>query len=211
MSDPESDPVTSPAPDMPAHGTLDVDALAATTLGCPAVAGLHPGGTTLVASYLPGRRVVGLRADDDRVLVSVVLAHGSSVKVLEKQVREALAPLVGARRRRPRRRREHGRSSRPRGHDDGVSRGTDMSAVPTLAPADASADEHRRRRRELIRAHHPDRGGDPALFIELLRSCDEDGAGRRLPTEVRFARRRRRWRVAGLPRPLRRRRPQRVS
>ena len=50
-----------------------------------------------MASYLPGRRVVGLRADDDRVLVSVVLAHGSSVKVLEKQVREALAPLVGGR------------------------------------------------------------------------------------------------------------------
>ena len=89
--------VTGPAPDMPVQEPLDVDALAAATLGCPAVAGLHPGGTTLVASYLPGRRVVGVRADDDRVLVSVVLAHGSSVKVLEKQVREALAPLVGGR------------------------------------------------------------------------------------------------------------------
>ena len=46
-------------PSMPAQETLDVDALAAATLDCPAVAGLHTGGTKFVATYLrgaPGRR-----------------------------------------------------------------------------------------------------------------------------------------------------------
>jgi hypothetical protein len=82
---------------MPAQETLDVDALAAATLECPAVAGLHLGGTKFVATYLAGRRVVGVRAEDDRVLLSVVLAHGASVQTLEKQVREALAPFVEGR------------------------------------------------------------------------------------------------------------------
>lgn len=31
-----------------------------------------------------------------------------------------------------------------------------------------------RRRREFIRAHHPDRGGDPEAFVTGLRSFDAD-------------------------------------
>ena len=61
------------------------------------MAGLHPGGTRFVATYLPGRRVVGVRVDEDRVLLSVVLAQGASVCRLEKQVRDAVAPLVAGR------------------------------------------------------------------------------------------------------------------
>lgn len=79
------------------EGIFDVEALAAATLGCPAVAALSLGGTRFVATYLAGRRVVGVRVDDHRVLVSVVLAHGASVRRLDKQVRDALAPLVGGR------------------------------------------------------------------------------------------------------------------
>lgn len=82
---------------MPAHDLLDVDALAAATLKCPSVARLHPGGTRFVATYLPGRRVVGVRVGEDRVLVSVVLAQGASVPTLGKQVRDALAPLIAGR------------------------------------------------------------------------------------------------------------------
>lgn len=83
---------------VPAQDTFDVDAIAAATLACPAVAGLHEGGSRAVATYLPGRRVVGVRAEDRRVLVSVVLASGSSVQTLGVQVRTALAPHVGGRR-----------------------------------------------------------------------------------------------------------------
>lgn len=75
-----------------AQDTCDVDAIAAATLACPAVAGLHEGGARAVATYLPGRRVVGVRVEDGRVLVSVVLVSGSSVQALEEQVRIALAP-----------------------------------------------------------------------------------------------------------------------
>lgn len=82
---------------VPAQDTCDVDAIAAATLACPAVAGLHEGGTRAVATYLPGRRVVGVRVEDRRVLVSVVLAFGSSVRSLEAQVRSALAPHVEGR------------------------------------------------------------------------------------------------------------------
>lgn len=81
----------------PAQGECDVDAVAAATLACPAVAGLHEGGARAVATYLPSRRVVGVRVEDRRVLVSVVLAAGSSVRSLEEQARSALAPHVGGR------------------------------------------------------------------------------------------------------------------
>jgi hypothetical protein len=82
---------------MPAQEALDIDALASAALGCPTVAGLHQGGTRFVATYLPERRVVGVRVEESRVLVSVVLAKGASVRTLEQQVRGALAPLVGGR------------------------------------------------------------------------------------------------------------------
>ncbi|HUK69571.1 MAG TPA: hypothetical protein VLW50_12610 [Streptosporangiaceae bacterium] len=35
-------------------------------------------------------------------------------------------------------------------------------------------DEVERRRREFVRAHHPDRGGDPDVFIAGLRRFDEE-------------------------------------
>ena len=82
---------------VPAQDRCDVDAIAAATLACPAVAGLDEGGTRAVATYLPGRRVVGVRVEDRRVLVSVVLAFGSSVRSLEAQMRSALSPHVGGR------------------------------------------------------------------------------------------------------------------
>ncbi len=82
---------------VPARSTCDVDAIAAATLACPAVAGLHEGGIQAVATYLPGRRVVGVRVDERRVVVSVLMASRFSVRLLDAQVRSALAPLVGDR------------------------------------------------------------------------------------------------------------------
>ena len=69
--------------------------------------------------------------------------------------------------------------------------------------------ERRRRRRELMRAHHPDLGGDPSVFIEVLQRLNEDGVDGRAPAEVRFAKRRR-WRLPEPPRRFRRQRPKRV-
>jgi hypothetical protein len=37
-----------------------------------------------------------------------------------------------------------------------------------------------RRRKEFIRAHHPDRGGDPDVFIAALRRFDAESEQRKL-------------------------------
>ena len=83
---------------MSALAPADVDAIAALVMACSAVAALHEGGNRAVATYLPGRRVVGVRVEDQRVIVSVVLASGSSVRTLESQVRSRLARHVRGRR-----------------------------------------------------------------------------------------------------------------
>jgi hypothetical protein len=76
----------------------DADAIASVTRRCPAVADLHGGGLVQVATYLPGRRVDGVRVEDDRVLVSVVAAWGMPLIALTEQVRAAVTPLAGGRR-----------------------------------------------------------------------------------------------------------------
>jgi hypothetical protein len=73
-------------------------------------------------------------------------------------------------------------------------------------------EERRRRRRALIRAHHPDRGGDPAEFIRLLHQLDQERSLSESYPEMRFVHRRRWWHVAVLISLLRRTpgRPKRV-
>jgi hypothetical protein len=80
--------------------------------------------------------------------------------------------------------------------------------------ADPGAEE-RRRRRQALKAHHPDLGGDPEEFIRAKTAFDEGGRrSRHTPTpagdDVRFVRRPR-----GLRRVIawyrRRRRPPRVQ
>ncbi|MGJ9423067.1 hypothetical protein [Aeromicrobium sp. CF3.5] len=55
-------------------------------------------------------------------------------------------------------------------------------------------EQWRRERREIVRRHHPDRGGDPALLVAELDRCDR--RYRQLPVDVTA--------TAGLAEPLRR-------
>ncbi|MGY5884647.1 hypothetical protein [Modestobacter lacusdianchii] len=71
------------------------DAIAAAAVRCPAVASLSSGGLRPVATYLPGRRVDGVRVDSGRVLVSVVAVQGVPIIVIADQVRQAVGPIVG--------------------------------------------------------------------------------------------------------------------
>ena len=76
-----------------------------------------------------------------------------------------------------------------------------------------SEEERRRRRRALIRAYHPDRGGDAAEFIRLLHQLAGERASSASCPEVSFVRRRGWWQGAVSSIPLFRRtsrRPQRV-
>lgn len=76
----------------------EAEAVAAAVLGCPAVASLHGGGFRGIATFLPGRRVDGVRLTEDRVEVGVVAVYGAPLIAMVEQVRAAVAPLVGGRR-----------------------------------------------------------------------------------------------------------------
>lgn len=83
-----------------------VETLAAAVLATPGVAGLHGGRFGEVGTYLPGRRVVGVRLDAGRgpgdrpgrgtVEVHVVV-EPSSLPGVGDVVRRAVRPLVGDR------------------------------------------------------------------------------------------------------------------
>jgi hypothetical protein len=77
---------------------VDVDAVAAAVRACPAVDDLYSSTSEAIASYLPGRRVTGVRVGADSVLVSVRLRWGVAVPELAAQLRGALSALVAPRR-----------------------------------------------------------------------------------------------------------------
>jgi len=73
-------------------------------------------------------------------------------------------------------------------------------------------EEHRRRRRAVIRTYHPDRGGDQAEFISMLQRLNTEALPSTANPEMRFVRRRRWWQRWERFHPSRRRapRPKRV-
>ena len=76
---------------------VDIDAVAAAVRACAGVADLSGGRIGEVATYLPGRRVAGIRVRDDAVEVHVTVPYGPSVDEVAGQVRRAVRPLVGQR------------------------------------------------------------------------------------------------------------------
>lgn len=80
----------SPVPDLP-----DPDAIAAAVASCPSVSGLSSGLAGEIATYLPGRRVSGVRAQPDSVEVHVIARYGATLHEVESQVRGAVTAAVG--------------------------------------------------------------------------------------------------------------------
>ncbi|MDP9389608.1 MAG: hypothetical protein M3Q48_17255 [Actinomycetota bacterium] len=76
---------------------VDVDVVSAAVERCPTVASLSGGELGEVATYLPGRKVSGVRVRDNRVELHLVTRWGVAVPDLESDVRAAVAPLVGNR------------------------------------------------------------------------------------------------------------------
>jgi hypothetical protein len=77
---------------------VDLDAVAAVVRSCPAIDDLSSGPWGGVVSYLPGRQLAGVRVASDHVLISVRGRWGVPVAEMARQVRTAVAGLVGPRR-----------------------------------------------------------------------------------------------------------------
>lgn len=90
-------PRFDPAGPTQAPVARDVDALAEpvafAVLACPSVAGLSGGPFGTVGTYLPGRRVTGVRITDHEVTIRIV-ARLAPLRRIEAEVRAAVAALV---------------------------------------------------------------------------------------------------------------------
>lgn len=76
-------------------GAVDVDLVAERAGRCRSVARLSGGLYGEVASYLPGRRVRGVRTADGQVEVHVVACWDVPVADVAAEVREAVGPIAG--------------------------------------------------------------------------------------------------------------------
>jgi hypothetical protein len=77
---------------------VDVDAVAAAVRACPGVEALRGGGPAEVATYLPGRRIVGVQVTPAGLVVAVRGRWGVPATVLAGQIRDVVAALVPGRR-----------------------------------------------------------------------------------------------------------------
>lgn len=75
----------------------DPDAIAAAVQACTTVARLSGGIAGEVATYLPGRRVTGVRIAERTVTVHVVGVYGPSMAEISTEVNRAVAPLAAGR------------------------------------------------------------------------------------------------------------------
>jgi len=67
------------------------DAVAELVLAVPGVAGLHPGMFGEVGTYLPGRRVAGIRFGDDTIAVHIAIREGAHARETAAAVRAAVS------------------------------------------------------------------------------------------------------------------------
>lgn len=89
--------MTSPAETAALVEGIDVDAVAAAVRSCPAVDDLDSGLPGGAVTYLPGRRVPGIRIGADRIEVHVRAVWNQPVGRVADQIRQSLASLAGGR------------------------------------------------------------------------------------------------------------------
>ncbi|CAM2834162.1 Asp23/Gls24 family envelope stress response protein [Prescottella defluvii] len=79
----------------PVAQTLSPAELAAqAALAVPQVVGLHGGEFGEVATYLPGRRVTGVRIDDTRCSVHVTVRYPADLFATAERIRDAVREVV---------------------------------------------------------------------------------------------------------------------
>ena len=81
-----------------AEPDVEVPLIAGAVLSCPLVAELHPGAYGEIATYLPGRRVPGIRVGADVIEVHVVAHLAATVPQVAAAIRAVLTPWSTGRR-----------------------------------------------------------------------------------------------------------------
>lgn len=71
------------------------DAVVTRVLQVPGVARMHGGMFGEVATYLPGRRIVGVQLRDSETVIHVVLFWGVDIVQTVDLIRASVGPLVG--------------------------------------------------------------------------------------------------------------------
>ncbi|CAN5807991.1 hypothetical protein BH23ACT12_BH23ACT12_24150 [soil metagenome] len=77
------------------HHGVDAEAVAERALQSRSVSGLYPGGAVEVATYLPGKRISGVRVREDEVEIHVVARWASPLTEVAEEVRSLVSPLAG--------------------------------------------------------------------------------------------------------------------
>ncbi len=72
----------------------DIDRIAAAVLAVPGVHDLHGGMFGEVGTYLPGRRVTGIRIGDDGTDIHVSVHFGAAIRETAAAIRAAVSPFV---------------------------------------------------------------------------------------------------------------------
>ncbi len=70
------------------------DTVASITLSVAGVSALHPGDFGEIATYLPGRRIVGIRIHADVCEIHISVEYPSDVHAVARAVRDAVGPHV---------------------------------------------------------------------------------------------------------------------
>ncbi len=82
----------TPSADVPNE---PADQVATAALSVPGVAGLHAGSFGEVGTYLPGRRVAGIRLTDEVTEIHLAVVMGAAIPEVAARVVSAVTPLVG--------------------------------------------------------------------------------------------------------------------
>lgn len=86
-----SDPATPLAAPIGREADRRVEAIATAVAACPLVVELHSGRYGQVATYLPGRRVLGVRRTETELAIHVVARYPAEMATVANQVRSAVS------------------------------------------------------------------------------------------------------------------------
>jgi uncharacterized alkaline shock family protein YloU len=90
--------VTQPPPAGTIVDGVDIDAVHAAVSSCPGVARVGSGSLAALTTYLPGRRIPGIRINPDTVELEVIAEWDSNASDISRSVQAVVADLVGTRR-----------------------------------------------------------------------------------------------------------------